>query len=456
MRTTTISATAVALFLAACTADQAPERLSAPDPALAAGAVSSLCDFSRLKSDARAYFASSNDAVFTVIGDLQSASRGGPNATATDKAFDGLVQVAQARLTTRQKAGSTAAQGAAVALDFMGCMESYVTDALPSATQLAWSVAQGGIFAVRGGATDPATGGVFVNWSGLPLATWGVQPQASKSWTDIVANRTGSVRQKRFLIYGWSTNAADPITSTVTFRQPLASPATFTGAVGVELNTVPAPLTFVLPNHPIVGVCDAATTGTTYPRVQHKGIEVLGSTPITCDATLQTASAKSTSRLGSFLAALGNLVAPKPAYAKMFFAAGVGGLTGSFSPFDVTDANGVNLQILSQPTDGYVDTTIPGTASTGYPYVTVQVTTQTTPAKPFVGAWVKVIVANNSGSTVATTGDSVLTNTQGIAVFDHLTVNKAGGYTISVNVADGITGVTQVSTLFNMKNKTAP
>jgi hypothetical protein len=81
------------LALTACGDTARPPATAAPRADIT-GPLAVSCNFTTLKQNARAYAASNKDPLFTIIGDLQSLSKNGPNAAATDKAFDGLSRLA--------------------------------------------------------------------------------------------------------------------------------------------------------------------------------------------------------------------------------------------------------------------------------------------------------------------------------------------------------------------------
>jgi hypothetical protein len=100
---------AVGVSAAACTDRTTPVFPTAPNAPRASVEAAAFvqlvtlpCDFDRLKADTRGYAASNKDLLFTIIGDLQSLSKTGPNAAATDKVFDGLARLAAMRGTTAQ------------------------------------------------------------------------------------------------------------------------------------------------------------------------------------------------------------------------------------------------------------------------------------------------------------------------------------------------------------------
>jgi hypothetical protein len=418
----TFTAAAAVLGLAACSVERTADMPSAPSaPLAAAGAAGSGCDFSRMKSDARDYFATSKDEIVAILGDLQSLYRAGPTSSATlNKGFDGLDRIARARTTAGAlKSAATATQGATVASDLFACMPITA----PSTTDLASALDVGGLFAVRGGSGDARTDGIYsYDTSANAPPAWGAEP-SSGSW----GTASGGTR---FLAYGW------PIT-------PKVNDALYT-TKGFELNSAPAHLTF--DPKLVVGTCIASTGAA---RIQHES-EVLPLQSLSC-APITTASAEPGTGVRAMLRVVTGLFVPKPAYAKMYFASGMGGLSGSWSPFAAIDAKNVVVTFVGQPRDGYVNTRISGTD-----HDSVSVTVTTAGGTALVGAGVDLTVIGNSGSFTAS-GTHAVTDKTGRAVFGAFKLDKAGGYTISAAASfDGITGPAATGTPFNIKNKAAP
>jgi hypothetical protein len=116
------------------------------------------CDINGLKSNARAYAASNQDPLYTIIGDLQQLVKKGPSEAGTDKAFDGLARLAAMRGTTAQLGTATGATFNALTLGFIGCMESYISSNVPGDFSVAGALSPGWMYEVRGKASDAAAG----------------------------------------------------------------------------------------------------------------------------------------------------------------------------------------------------------------------------------------------------------------------------------------------------------
>jgi hypothetical protein len=412
---------AAALVVSACAGERTPPLPLAPNASLAAAPTASTCDISRTRSDAKAYFASNSDPIYTIINDLSQAYKADPaSSTTLNKGYDGLARIAVARVTSGvEKSTATATQRAVLALDFFGCMPTTAPAGADLQAALNVSSSAGGLFGVRGGATDPASAGLYS--TGAP--TWGVQLQ-SGNWPQYGA---------RFLVYGWPTTSSGSIDQ--------ATPT------GIELRT--APTVSFASNPVLVGVCDAQNSNV---RIQHS-TTVLTKQTFNCPTPLTLASRdRNGSGVTALLRAFGRLLAPSPAYAASMLVGGVGGLTGSFSPFTGIFADPV-ISFSGQPLDSYVTpAVVSGTNAHGY----VEVYVRTAGGTPLANARVDLAVVGNNGSFSAS-GTTAYTDATGHAEFPTFTIDKAGGYTISASaVFDGLASAGVSANAFNVKNKTAP
>jgi hypothetical protein len=407
------------LFLVAC--GEETTRPEPNGPSLALSATGPLeCDINGLKQAARAYFASNRDPIFTIISELQTATKFGPTSAGTQKAFDGLARLAEVRFTSAQKNGSTGADGNLVARGFIGCMEPAVFAGLPADVSFTAALDAGGLFEVRGDDTvDPPTLGVYSK-GGTEI--WAAQPQSTSTW--------GQSAGVRHLIHGFATT--------------LASNDEQVSAQAFEFSTVPAGVTY--DPELLRGVCDIV--GATYRIQRHNAL--LPFAPITCPTTTSLRELQNTPPVMVALAErVVDFFMPTRVEATML-GAGMAGLGSEFSPHVLVDLKAVTMTFISQPLDGFVDQTIPGSGTSGY--VEVQVTSLAGTALP--GVVVTLVVAGNQGSTVVLSGNTAVTDDAGIATFPTLSVNKAGGYTLYADGAyDGIPGDTGTSDLFNIKNK---
>jgi hypothetical protein len=383
------------------------------------------CDFSAMKTDARAFFASSRDPVFTLISDMSSAYKTGGASGATSKGLDILARVAQVRLTSAQ--GGTADAGGLFVNDVVGC----TTLVPPTPDDFDAAAALGrGIFEVRGDAPAAPAALAYNATRGSSLLTgaasplWGVEG----TWPASPLLPTNN----RYLVYGYPKGTSSDVRVT-----------------GFELGTLP---TTVNVKGLTVGVCSAPVTsnGTTANLLVHSATNIL---------LLQGTHfcvghiAMGESPVGAFARRLASLLSPRSLFAQSSFD-GIGGLPDGWSPFTLGSYVGsdITLHFDVQPSNGTVNTNIS-------PIVTVSATRAGgLPVPPVV---VTLAIYGNNGTPAfiinniaTTTSDGV--NSVGIAKFDTLQFTKAGGYTI---IATGSVGGAPVGTqsvlsaLFNIKNQ---
>jgi hypothetical protein len=159
--------------------------------------------------------------------------------------------------------------------------------------------------------------------------------------------------------------------------------------------------------------------------------------------------------------ALARLVQPAPLHASAAFAGGIGGLKGSFSPFEIVYGAQIQIGFVTQPANGTSNSPIKGAGNTE-----IQVRVGAAQGTPWEGVLVHINVSLNNGSWVAACGNVAETDAAGIAHFPNLTVNKAGGYilvasTVEPSTDPDVTAYSAASVRsngFNMKNsrKSAP
>ena len=163
---------------------------------------------------------------------------------------------------------------------------------------------------------------------------------------------------------------------------------------------------------------------------------------------------------GRLLHALLELVAPQPLFAStMAFAGGIGGLKGSFSPFEVVYGANIVLAFQDQPANGTINTALKGKSGGE---LSVKVTgAQGTPWEDIL---VRITAVTNNGAGVAVCGNEAVTDETGVAHFPNLTVSKAGGYFLVATTVESTTDpdvaaystATVNSDRFNLKNSTIP
>lgn len=245
--------------LSACTdrrsaSPTAPGNLTAPRSSVAVAALATLaCDFTALKADARDYAASNKDVLFTIIGNLQTLRRTGPNAAATDKVFDGLSRLAAMRGTSAQKAGVVGAVFDRLTRRLLGCAEAYVI-AGAVAEDFSPALGPGWLYEVRGKTGVDAETGAYERGSATSYwaaekggATWGA--------TLVVTAPAGVTATDRALVYGFRLTdlfTNDPKAGSAFEHRTI--PAIGTGALSVSPNLK-------------IGLCNVDLNNTL--RVQH-------------------------------------------------------------------------------------------------------------------------------------------------------------------------------------------
>jgi len=429
------SIVAIAVSITACGEPARPSAPAAPPADLAAGALPLSCSFTTLKSNARAYSSSNQDPLFTIIGDLQSLSKNGPNAAATDKAFDGLSRLAAMRGTSAQSSSATGTEFNDLTTGFLGCMESYITATVPADFTVAGALGAGWLYEVRGkDAADGSLGtyerGSTPFWAAEAPAGWGASISAAS-------------QAKRFLIYG------SRITDFLSNDPEVGS--------AFELRTIPTIGSGVLSfSSPLsIGVCSLDVTPTL--RVQHVD-NILPLKPLTCSGPPAFAMARSPNAklLGALARRAVALLTPRSAEAALFLGA-VGGGASELSPSAVIDMQSVTLAFVKPIADGA--TSLPLADADGNP---IQVSVTTRNGSPLPGVVVTLAVALNSSS-IAFFSDGTnapsatvtrTTGADGIATFGGVSLTKAGGYQLgAAGSFDGVAGAPVTSNSFNIQNK---
>jgi hypothetical protein len=380
---------------AACADDQPATRVTMPSRPSAAFAAAG-CDFTLMKKNARAYFVSTRDPVYDLIQQLSSLNTKGTAATFKQKGFEILAYVGSVAGTS---AVTTPTAGDAFVRDDLTCLGFPTT-----AGTFTGALGANGLFAVRGGANDPAT--AVLSRGGLP--TYGAETKGSATWAESAG--------QQFLFYGfprnWDFTEEDP-------------------ALGdnqaYQLETIPD-VTF---SPPIRGfVCTGNDPIAANTLLQHEGEILARETPAAC-ALL---SARSNGDEGSGVFALARRVtdwlAPRPLYASSMFFVGIGASLGGLSPIGPVnvDVSGVVLTIVSQPTTGSINQALTP------PVVVKAVTANGTTVD---GLTVNLLVTGNNGS-FTISGAQAVTTGGGIATFNNFQTTKAGGYTfVAVGSLDG-------------------
>ena len=380
----------VSVVLAAAACSDTSDTGTGPNFAPAPPPVGLVCDFNAMKSSAGAYLGKPNaaDALITTMKKQYGLAS---MASATDTGFDILALVATAHRTGT--AVGTAVAGSKLTNDVIGCMT--LTPAVTAPIDFSGSLGPSGAYEVRGGSADANAANVLTKDSKAVIA-----PPAG--------GFVGFV-DTRVLFY------STPKTNTFLTELKV-------GTTGHSWNTIPERHDFN--GTGTVAMCVAATDRDRIQEVDADGAKVLPLTPITDFSTLglvcpTTVGAAPTGLFGRLAHLVKSAVMPTPAYAAAF-GGGTGGLLGGLSDFGVVDVATVNLAIDSVM-DSRTTETIPSfrvvaTAGQGSLLPGVQVT---------------IAVAGNQGSWMLGGTKTVTTDTLGVAVFDNLNLDKAGGYLFS-------------------------
>ena len=155
--------------------------------------------------------------------------------------------------------------------------------------------------------------------------------------------------------------------------------------------------------------------------------------------------------------ALVRLVQPAPLHASVALAGGIGGLKGSFSPFEIVYGAQIQLSFITQPSNGSINVPLKGTGNSE-----LRVRVVAAQGTPWEGIKVHIDAVVNNGANVTACGTDAETDAAGIAHFPALTVNKAGGYyliatTVEPSSDPDVTAYSQASVesnRFNVKNST--
>jgi hypothetical protein len=424
-----VAAGGVLALVVSCSQDQS-RGVPVPTEASYGKSTTPTCSFSTANNDAKAYFSNSKDEVFTLLSAQQAAYKlGAANATSAGLAVLGRLGVATDLGLVKATADSVL--GSKFANDVLLCTDL--------STGIDYSAALGnkGLFAVRAVGNTAAVLSRYELPNGDPL--YGAEPTTSAGW-----QFTGSATNKAlFYAAPVVTTIGDPTVGTV-----------------FDLKTLPTPLTFSPSIR--VGVCDMTITDGRIEHVHGSAVILPPSAPTFCTSSSGMLE-PSRSMLASVAHEMASWFAPRPAYAasrSMFatFSGGGGLVTGlsEIGPVNVLEA----LTMDSIPNASVSDTALAiDTLSTGElnlntsqfnPVVKVHVLT--TAGTPIAGVLVKLTVIGNKGS-FAATGDTATTAANGDASFPNLSINKAGGYTVSATVPELGGDVVLVSNQFQINGQ---
>jgi hypothetical protein len=378
------------------------------------------CNIALTRDYAHLYVASSQDPIYQIIDDLQAARSAGNMALATDLVLDGWSRIAAIRLTSAQKNGTSGVEGNALARGLAGCGDPTFVAAVGNDIDFTAALNSGGLFEVRGDdSKDPPTTPAYPRGA---VEIWAAHPQIGNTWE--------SSASARHAIYGYPVQLGS--------NDPLVT------SQGFEFETAPSNVAYTLPI--VRGVCNVSGATVRIQRNQ----SLLPLIDLDC-ASVSTASRSSGSEGVLFAVArqIANVFMPRELNATALIG-GVAGLLSDFSPHTAVDLVSVGSGFTSQPLNGFVNKPIPGDGSSGV----VQVRITSAAGTPLPGVLISLSVTGNKGTNVVLSNGTAVTDDAGIASFPNLSVNKAGGYTLSADgTYDGITGSTGISALFNIKNK---
>ena len=399
---------------AACADDQPASRVTMPTGASAL--VSSACDFTMMKKDARGYFLSNQDPVYDLMQQLASLNKGsGSDATAAfnQKAFEILSYVGS--VAGNSAIVTTATAGDLFVRDVTTCLGLSTTPG-----QFTGALGPNGLFGVPNGIAALVSRGAL---------KYGVEPTGTNTWAQSIGQQV--------LLYGNPRN----------FGFTPETPVTDINSGAYELATLPAISNFLIPI--VGGVCvdDPPPTG----RLLHEhGVvdEILSPiTPKFCLGITSTETGFEGRGALAFVRHVADWFAPKSLHAATAFFGGMGGSLGGLSPIGpvLIVPSTVSLAFIQQPSNGSINQPIT-------PTITVSAVTAN--GTPLDGVEVTLTVVGNSGS-FTLSGNIATTTNGGVASFPNFQTDKAGGYTLVATgtIAGGDTKPSAVSVLFNVNGQ---
>ncbi len=146
---------------------------------------------------------------------------------------------------------------------------------------------------------------------------------------------------------------------------------------------------------------------------------------------------------------------PKPAFAAPALTRGGGGLVSGLSEIGPVEFTASLAFVANIPNAARSDTskTLDGDSTTTQftPVVRVRATSQAG-GNPLVGVTIALTVVGNQGSFIAR-NTSAVTGNDGVANFYDLSINKAGGYTVTARAPEFGSTVSTLSNLFNISGQ---
>lgn len=425
-----------ALIAFGCTQDQSPSA-SAPTSPSYVKTTTPTCSFPTASNDAKAYFSSNKDEVFTLLSTMQTANRNfGPDGAATITAgYDVLNRVAVATSLGAGTVKGTPAEGSTLVNDVFLCMTVSGYD--PTKPPVDFAPALGdGLFAVRDGTMSaPVVSRLKVPGSSDPvLPAFGAEP-VSGNWP----------LSARTLFYGSKRGE-----SSVAGQQ----------AAGIlfDLKSLPIdPFTGLFR----AGVCDVtnSTARTLHAHASDPAVIL----PFGGVAGFCTSPPTTTASRGGFARYLAGLFTPSPLYAFVLSGGGTGLIRGlsEIGPVIFTDSLAFQGAIQSAAVS---DTALAfdGDATTSQLHDTnatsenTEILTVRAVSKggknALAGVTITLTVIGNNGS-FRTANETAVTDQDGYARFRDFYITKAGGYTITASALEFGTASAVTSNLFNISGQ---
>jgi hypothetical protein len=398
---------------AACADDQSATKVTMPSrPSLI---ISSACNFTKMKKDARDYVVANNSLLYDLINQLASLNKGTDADAFNAKAYEILAFIGSIAGTSAVTTNTTA--GDALINDVFTCLGIATT-----AGTFTPALGANGLFAV---AVDAVLS------RGTPK--YGAQPATGETWQTSAPLPPGL----QLVVYGYPRNTIDFT------GEPALIPT------GYELFTVPAVPVFA--KAIIGGVCLDPASIPSNARLlhEHGGQDVilaLITPPFCLPLPLTTQAPNESGSLFALVRRVSDWIAPKPLYAATMVLGGMGGSLGGLSPIGPVSVNAstVTLTFTQQPTNGSINQPITPA---------IQVQAKTAIGTPVDGVQVTLTASSNAGS-FTLSGNVATTTGGGYATFPNFQTDKAGGYTLSASGLFGTTAtLSATSVLFQVNGQ---
>ena len=409
---------------AACADDQPATKATMPTrPSLY---VSSACDITKIKKDAKAYVVAANDPIYDLFNQLASLNKGTDGGAFNAKAYDILTYIGNIAGTAAVTSNTTA--GDALINDIFVCLNVTTT-----AGQFTKALEANGLFAVRANVPD------FVLSRGTPK--YGAQPATGETWKTSAPLPPGL----QLVVYGYprAINGVGGFTG-----EPALTVGTPPVALtGYELFTVPAVPTFA--KAIIAGVCLDGLALSAGLLHEHGGQDVILNriTPAFCAQVVGMQAPNESGSLFALVRRVSDWIAPKPLHAATMVVGGMGGSLGGLSPIGPVTVTGatVTLTVTQQPTTGSINTNF---------NPPIKVAAATASGTPLGGVLVALSVIGNQGSPVTLTDSTATTDNAGVATFTTFKTNKSGGYLFKASgTYAGVATKADTTTMINVNGQ---